>query len=142
MANSRSALGDYLGTHADNLIYTQNVTISLNIVARSLRLGPDDEVLTTDHEYGAMDRTWRFLSKEHAFRYINRHIEVPLTAEEKFVEDFWGGVTKNTRVIFLSHISSPTAIIFPIKEIIRRARAAGIRLVIGERSSRDSHNRY
>jgi isopenicillin-N epimerase len=111
MANSRSALGDYLGTHADNLVYTQNVTISLNIVARSLRLGPDDEVLTTDHEYGAMDRTWRFLSKEHAFRYINRHIEVPLTAEEKFVEDFWGGVTKNTRVIFLSHISSPTAII-------------------------------
>jgi isopenicillin-N epimerase len=130
MANSRSALGDYLGTHADNLVYTQNVTISLNIVARSLRLGPDDEVLTTDHEYGAMDRTWRFLSKEHGFRYINRHIEVPLTAEENFVEDFWGGVTKNTRVIFLSHISSPTAIIFPIKEIIRRARAAGIITVI------------
>ncbi|MCK7522517.1 MAG: hypothetical protein MZV64_34970 [Ignavibacteriales bacterium] len=50
---SRAALGGYLGTHADNLVYTQNVTISLNIVARSLDLGPGDEVLATDHEYGA-----------------------------------------------------------------------------------------
>src|SRR4030095_9148573 len=63
-AESRAALGKYLGTHDDNLVYTQNVTISLNIVARSLELGPGDEVLSTDHEYGAIDRTWRFLSKE------------------------------------------------------------------------------
>src|SRR3990172_6851280 len=52
MAESRAALGKYLGTHADNLVYTQNVTISLNIVARSLELGAGDEVLSSDHEYG------------------------------------------------------------------------------------------
>lgn len=130
MAESRSALGHYLGTQADNLIYTQNVTISLNIVARSLELGPGDEVLTTNHEYGAMDRTWRFLSNERGFRYINRHVELPLTTADQFVEDFWQGVTKNTRIIFLSHITSPTAIIFPIKEIVRRAREAGIITII------------
>lgn len=130
MAESRAALGDYLGTHADNLVYTQNVTISLNIVARSLELGPGDEVLTTDHEYGAIDRTWRFLSGEQGFRYVNRHVELPLTSTGKFVEDFWNGVTKNTRVICLSHITSPTAIIFPVEEIIRRAREAGILTVI------------
>jgi isopenicillin-N epimerase len=130
MADSRAALGSYLGTHADNLIYTQNVTISLNIVAHSLELGANDEVLATDHEYGAMDRTWRFLSKEHGFNYINRHVEIPLTTAEKFVNDFWGGVTKNTRVIFISHITSPTAVIFPVEEIIRRAREAGIITII------------
>jgi len=130
LATSRAVLGSYLGTHANNLVYTSNVTISLNIVARSLELGPEDEVLTTDHEYGAMDRTWRFLSKERGFRYINQHIELPLTTREKFVSDFWQGVTSKTRVIFLSHITSPTAIIFPIKEIIQRARGAGILTVI------------
>jgi len=130
MAEARAALGSYLGTHADNLVYTQNVTISLNIVARSLELGPGDEVLSTDHEYGAMDRTWRFLAKERGFRYINRHIELPLTIEEKFVEEFWQGITPRTRVIFLSHITSPTAIIFPVKEIIQRAREAGILTVM------------
>jgi isopenicillin-N epimerase len=130
LADSRAALGNYLGTHADNLVYTSNVTVSLNIVARSLELGADDEVLTTDHEYGAMDRTWHFLSKERGFRYINQHIELPLTTKEKFVSDFWQGVTPQTRVIFISHITSPTAIIFPIKEIIHRARQAGIFTVI------------
>lgn len=124
MAESRAALGEYLGTHADNLVYTQNVTISMNIVARSLALGAGDEVLTSDHEYGAMDRTWRFLAKEHGFTYINQ--PVSLASKEAFIDSFWSGVTPRTRVIFLSHITSPTALIFPVEEIIKRARVAGI----------------
>lgn len=130
MAESRGALGKYLGTHGDNLVYTQNVTISLNIVARSLELGPGDEVLSTDHEYGAIDRTWRFLARERGFRYINQRISTPIKSEETFVKDFWQGVSPRTRVIAISHITSPTAIIFPIKEIIQRAREAGIITVI------------
>jgi len=128
MAESRKALGAYLGTHADNLIYTQNVTISLNVVARSLELGADDEVLASDHEYGAMDRTWRFLAKEHGFTYINR--PVSLFSKQAFIDSFWSGVTPHTRVIFLSHITSPTALIFPLDEIINRARFAGIITII------------
>ena len=128
MADARAVLGEYLGTHADNLVYTQNVTISMNIVARSLELGAGDEVLTSDHEYGAMDRTWRFLAQEHGFTYINQ--PVSLASKEAFVESFWSGVTDRTRVIFLSHITSPTAVIFPVEEIIQRARVAGIITVI------------
>lgn len=130
MAESRAALGSFLGTHADNLAYTQNVTVSLNIVARSLKLGPGDEILTTDHEYGAIDRTWRFLAKEQGFKYINQHITLPLITGEQFVDDLWQGVTPKTRVICLSHITSPTALIFPVKKIIDRAREAGIITVI------------
>ena len=77
MAGARASLGVYLGTAADNLVYTQNVTISINIVARSLELGAGDEVLSTDHEYGAMDRTWRFLSKERGF-----HLHQPVCLVE------------------------------------------------------------
>jgi isopenicillin-N epimerase len=128
MAESRAVLGEYLGTHANNLVYTQNVTISMNIVARSLKLGAGDEVLASDHEYGAMDRTWRFLAKEHGFSYINQ--PVSLTSKEALIESFWSAVTEHTRVIFLSHITSPTAVIFPVAEIIQRARASGIITVI------------
>ena len=128
MAGSRASLAAYLGTAADNLVYTQNVTISINIVARSLELGAGDEVLSTDHEYGAMDRTWRFLSKERGFAYINQTVSLKSRAD--FVESFWSAVTPRTRVIFLSHITSPTAVIFPIEEIVQRARAAGILTVI------------
>jgi isopenicillin-N epimerase len=130
LAEAREALGAYLGTAAHNLIFTQNVTVSLNIVARSLELGPGDEVLTTDHEYGAVDRTWRFLARERGFAYISQPITAPLTTAETFAEDLWAGVTPRTRVICLSHITSPTAIIFPLSEIIRRARERGILTVI------------
>jgi len=130
MADSRLALGKYLNTRADNLVYTQNVTIALNIVARSLELGPDDDVLTTDHEYGALDRTWRFLSKEHGFKYIHQAISLPLTTPGQFVMDLWKGVTPRTRVIFLSHITSPTAILFPVAEVIRHAHESHILTII------------
>ena len=128
MRTAREALADYLGTSAGNLIFAQNVTIALNIVARSLDLGAGDEVLSTHHEYGAMDRTWRFLSKECGFTYINQVVDISST--DAFVDSFWRGVTPNTKVIFLSHITSPTATIFPIETLIQRARAQGILTII------------
>ncbi len=128
MRISREVLGEYLGTSAENLVYAQNVTIALNIVARSLELGVGDEVLTTNHEYGAMDRTWRFLSKERGFTYINQPVD--LTSQDDFIESFWKGVTPRTCVIFLSHITSPTATIFPVEKIIQRAHAKNIITVI------------
>ncbi|MCZ2122323.1 MAG: aminotransferase class V-fold PLP-dependent enzyme [Anaerolineales bacterium] len=128
LAESRAALGSYLGAHGDNLIYAQNVTVALNIVARSLTLTRGDEVLASDHEYGAMDRTWRFLSKENGFTYLNQPVK--LTSHQDFVESFWSGVTVKTKVIFLSHITSPTALIFPIQEIIKRARERNIITII------------
>jgi isopenicillin-N epimerase len=128
LRESRSVLGRYLGTDADNLVYTQNVTIALNIIAHSLALGPGDEVLASDHEYGAMEKMWRFLSRQHGFEYVNQTVE--LTSPEALVESFWAAVTPRTRVIFLSHITSPTAVIFPVEQIIHRAREAGILTVL------------
>ncbi|MFN8401091.1 MAG: aminotransferase class V-fold PLP-dependent enzyme [Anaerolineales bacterium] len=128
MRTARAALADYLGAQANNVIFAQNVTIALNIVARSLELGAGDEVLTSNHEYGAMDRTWRFLSKERGFTYINQSVDV--SSHETFVDSFWKAVTPKTKIIFLSHITSPTATIFPVEKIIQRARAHGILTVI------------
>jgi isopenicillin-N epimerase len=126
MHASRAALARYLHTEAEEVVYTQNVTIAVNIVARSLSLGSGDEVLASNHEYGACDRTWRFLSKERGFTYVNHKISLPPPARDELIEELWKGVTPRTRVIFLSHITSPTAAIFPVAEICRRARQAGI----------------
>ena len=130
MAASRAVLADYFGTQLDNLVYVTNATVGVNIVARSLELGIGDEVLATNHEYGACDRTWRFLSQKHGFAYINRPISVPLASMEDFIEQFWQSVTPHTKVIFLSHITSPTAIILPVAEVCRRARAQGILTIV------------
>ena len=130
MRAARTTLAKYLRTSPDNLVYTPNVTVSVNIVAHSLTLGRGDEVLSTDHEYGACDRTWRFLSREQGFTYKNQPISLPYINPDNFVDSLWQGVTPRTRVIFLSHITSPTAAIFPVAEVCKRARQEGIFTVI------------
>lgn len=95
-----------------------------------LQLQPGDEILATDHEYGALDRTWRYLCAQIGVHYVNLPIPLPVTTHADFVERFWAGVTPRTRIIFISHITSATALAFPAAEICRRARAAGIRTII------------
>jgi len=130
MGEARAALGSFLGTAADNLIFAPNVTWAINAVVRSLFLQPGDEVLATNLEYGAVDRTWRYYCAQRGAHYINQPITLPVTTPEAFVEELWAGVTERTRVITISHITSGTALILPVAEVCRRARAAGILTVI------------
>ncbi|MBC8506097.1 MAG: aminotransferase class V-fold PLP-dependent enzyme [Anaerolineales bacterium] len=130
MAESRSALAQFLNCGAEEIVYFPNPTTAINMVARNLELVPGDEILTSDHEYGAMDRTWRYVCQKVGARYVQQPIPLPVTTPEEFVETFWKGVTPKTKVIFLSHITSPTALIFPVDEICRRARQAGILCIV------------
>ncbi|HEY4720968.1 MAG TPA: aminotransferase class V-fold PLP-dependent enzyme, partial [Anaerolineae bacterium] len=130
MCEARESLGVYLGAAADDIVYVPNATTGLNIVAHSLPLEQGDEVLATDHEYGALDRTWRFICAKHSAKYIQRPVPLPIESAEQVVDSIWSGVTPRTRVLFISHITSPTAIIFPVEELVCRARAANIITVV------------
>ncbi len=130
LAEARHRLADFVGTKADNLTFVPNVTHGMNILARSLVLGPDDEVLSTDHEYGAVDRIWRFNCQKQGARYVNQPIPVPVRDSAEVVDQLWAGVTERTRIISLSHMTSSTALIFPVAEVCRRARTAGILTII------------
>jgi isopenicillin-N epimerase len=127
---ARRVLGDYLNADKDDLVYIPNATFGTNIVANSLNLGEGDEVLTTDHEYGACENVWYYLSRKRGFRYIKQPLPLPFTTPEDVVEQIWQGVTPRTKVIFMSHITSPTAVILPIATICHKAREAGIITVI------------
>ena len=130
MREARTVLAEFVGADADEVTYVTNATVGLNTVARSLDLRPGDEVLSTDHEYGALDRTWRFLCEKSGARYVRQSINVPITNADDVIEAMWAGVTDRTRVLFMSHITSPTAIILPVRELIARARERGIITII------------
>ena len=130
LAQARATLGSFVGADGDDLAFVPNATHAINIVARSLDLGPGDEVLATDHEYGAVARSWRFVCEQRGARYVVQPIRLPLSHPDEVVEQIWAGVTSRTRVILVSHITSPTALIFPVAAICRRAREAGIVSVI------------
>lgn len=130
MRTAREPLAAYVNCDADDLVYVPNATTGLNIAARSLPLRAGDEIVTTDHEYGALDRAWTFLCEKSGAVYKRVEIPVPVSTPKDFIERVWAAVTSRTRVLFLSHITSPTALIFPIQELILRARECGIFSII------------
>ena len=130
LRDARTALAAYLGCDPDEVVYSPNVTTALNVVARSLPLKSGDEILTTDHEYGALDRTWRFMCARSGATVVRQALPLPLEDPDEVVESVMAGLTPRTRVLFLSHITSPTAVTLPIDKLIARAREAGLWTVI------------
>jgi len=130
LEESRIALADFVNADSEGLIFTPNVTIALNAIAHSIPLDAGDEVLTTNHEYGTIIATWQRKCELSGALLNQISIPLPVTTQSAFVELFWSGVTARTKVILLSHITSATALVLPVKEICKRAREAGIITVI------------
>ena len=130
MCESRTALAAFVGAGVDDLVYIPNTTTGVNMVARSLALEPGDEVLSTDLEYGAAERTWQWICRKRGAKFVRRNIPLPLDSPEQIVEAIWSGRTDRTRVLFISHITSTTALIMPVAELVSMARDAGIITVI------------
>lgn len=130
LRESRAILGDYIGCHADDLVYVPNPSTAGNIIVKNLKLNPGDEVLTTNHEYGAMDRTWNYYCRKAGAKYVQHKMALPIVSKEQFIEEFWKGLTPKTRIVFISHITSATALIFPVKEICERAKELGLMTIV------------
>lgn len=129
LAQSRSVLARALGARPEDLVYLANATVGVNTVARSIALRPGDEVLASDHEYGACNNAWNLVCQRSGAHYRQVAIPLPFEAAD-FTRRIWAAVTPRTRVIFLSHITSSTALIFPLAELCQRARQAGILTLI------------
>lgn len=131
LAEARSSLANYLGiVDSDDLVYVTNPSFAINLIAKNLPLKQGDEVLATDIEYGACDRTWDFYCKEKGANYIRQKINLPIVDKATFIEDFFKGLTSNTRAIFISHLTSSTGLIFPVKEICDIAKEKGIWTIV------------
>jgi isopenicillin-N epimerase len=126
LGQARAALAAYLNADADEIVYQPNVTQALNIPARSLPLKQGDEILATDHEYGALERTWKFVCQKTGAVYKPVTLPNPLDDPEDVVKAMMAAVTPRTKVLFLSHITSPTAVTFPIEALIAKAKEAGL----------------
>ncbi len=128
--NARSALADYINCNANDLVFVPNPTHAVNLIAKNMKLAPGDEVLSTNLEYGAIDRTWNYYCKAAGVKYIQQPISLPLTSKEAFIEEFWKGYSDKTKVVFISQITSTTALIFPVKEICEEAKKRGLITIV------------
>jgi len=130
LAASKTALATYLNCDKNDFVYTVNPSTAFNLVIKNLLLKSGDEVLTTNQEYGAMDRTWRYYCKKANAVYKQQAISLPLVSKEQFIEEFFKGLTPKTKIVFISHLTSPTALLFPVKEICEIAKQKGLMTIV------------
>lgn len=130
LSASRQALADYIHCDSDDIVMMTNPSYAVNTIAKSIKLMPGDEILTTNLEYGACDKTWNFVCNEKGAKYIRQHISLPLTDSSSFVNDLFSGVSDKTKLIFISHITSSTALIFPVEAVIKKAKTLNIPVFI------------
>jgi isopenicillin-N epimerase len=127
LADARQALGAYVGADADDLVFVPNATAGVNLAAWAVSLERGDEVLSTSLEYGATDLAWEHVCAHAPARYLRMRVTVPL---RDAVDEIWRGVGERTRVLFLSHVTSETAVALPVEELCRLARESGIKTVV------------
>ena len=130
LAEAREALGAYVGADPDDLVFVPNATSGVNIAAWPLGLGAGDEVLSTNLEYGALDRTWEHVCGDFGARYVRAEVPLPVSDESEIVDAVWSHVGPRTRVLYLSHHTSSTALTLPVAELCRRARERGLATVV------------
>lgn len=122
-------LSTLIGAEANDLVFVDNATVAMNVVASSLPLSMDDEIILNTHEYGAVFRIWRSICEQTGAKIVCPVIE-SVTSDDDVVQPILNAITTRTKLIVVSHVTSATAIVFPVSEICRKAREKGIPVCI------------
>ena len=128
--DARQQLAQFLGTARENLVFAENATFAMNIVADSFPLRSDDEVLINNHEYGAVHRIWNRATERVGAKCVNVTFPTKLASQGQILDSLLASCTEKTRLVVISHITSATALIMPVQEICEVMRKKGIAVCI------------
>ena len=120
---------EFVGTAAENLAFVDNATYAMNVIANSYPLQTGDEVLLTDHEYGAVLRDLAAIVCAQAAEHRGTgdcRLAWPVESPDQIVAAIAARMTDKTRVLVVSHITSPTAWTLPIASICQMAHERGV----------------
>ena len=127
---SRESLSHYVNCDKDDLIFVTNPTQAVGTVIHNILINSNDEVLSTNLEYGSCDRMWTYDADQKGYKYIQAEINLPIEDKETFLNQFWSYASDQTKYVFISQITSTTGMILPIPEIVAEAKKRGIKTII------------
>jgi isopenicillin-N epimerase len=122
---ARGKLAQFVGADADDLAFVPNATAGVNTIVRSLQFEPGDELLTTNHAYNACANALR-VHEPRRVKVVVAQVPWPLQSAQQVADAVMGAVTPRTRLVLLDHVTSPTGLVFPVEEIVRRLNERGI----------------
>lgn len=130
LLEARQKLGDFLGTARKNIVFAENATFAMNVVADSFPLREGDEVLLNDHEYGAVMRIWERKCARTGATVKVVPLPERIESAQQVVDSLVAGITPRTRLTIVSEITSPTAIILPVAQIAEAFRQRGVAVCV------------
>ena len=130
LGHARGRLAQWVGCGADDLVFVENSTYGMNVVEASLSLQAGDEVLLTDHEYGAVARVWQRACDKAGAKVVWAELPLPFTSTQDVTNAITSAISERTRLLVVSHVTSPAAVILPIAEICRAAREQGVTVCV------------
>jgi isopenicillin-N epimerase len=123
---ARELVAAFLNADPEGLVVVPNATTGVATVLESLRLRPGDELLTDDHEYNATINALNTIAERARGRVVRVSIPLPIRHPEQVVEAILAGVTPRTRLALISHVTSPSGLVFPIETVVRELDRLGV----------------
>lgn len=122
----RDAVAQFVGATRDQIALTRNATESNNYIANGLEMKAGDQVLMSDQEHPGGEEPWKMRAKRYGIVVKQFEIPKPPKSSAEILNRISDAITPRTRIIFVSHITTVTGVVLPVKEIAALARSKGI----------------
>ena len=127
---ARVKLAAFLNGEPDCLVFVPNATYGVNSVLNSFRFNDGDEILITNHEYNACMNVAHVVAQKYGAKVVSAIVPFPIKDENEIVESVFSHLTERTRLIMVDHVTSPTALVFPVEMIVQKAKQYGVPVLV------------
>ncbi|MCA9824339.1 MAG: aminotransferase class V-fold PLP-dependent enzyme [Dehalococcoidia bacterium] len=130
LRHARVDLASFVGCEAEDVVFATNATTGVNTVLRWLKLEPGDELLTTNHAYGACKNALDATAAWTGAKVVVASVPFPLESEQDIIAPILAAVTPRTKLAMLDHVTSPTALVFPVTHLVNELAERGIETLV------------
>lgn len=130
LEEARQLLAEFVGADGEDLVFVPNATAGVNTVLQSLSLQPGDELLITNQSYNACHNALEAVAQRAGARVVVAKLPLPLQSEADAIAPILEAITPRTRLLLIDHITSPTALILPVAQIVQECAQQGVEVLV------------
>jgi isopenicillin-N epimerase len=130
MRDAAMELGTFLGARGEDLVFVDNTTTGINTVLHALDLGPGDEIVAADTTYPGIRNALSRITTRRGARWVVAETPFPLTGPEQAAERLLGAISPRTKLVLVDHVTSHTAAIMPVAEIVAACKEGGVPVLV------------